>query len=704
MSPYVDYTIEEGIAHIVLDAPGDRVNILSGDFLKDLDRTADELSQNAVVSGAVILSAKEGGFIAGADIEAIEEVDDPDLGADLAREGQRILGRFGTLPFPVVAALHGHCMGGGTEFALACNYRIAAEDAAIALPEIKLGIFPGFGGTQRLPRLISLAKALDIILSGRTVRSREALRIGLVDRAVDGKDLRKAALALLQEVSADSRPILEQRRKIRGGWRNWLLEKNPLGRAILFALVRRTTARKTGGHYPAPFKALDVLRRGLSLPLEQGLELEAQGLGEMIVTPVCKNLIRVFRLSQRPKKESRPEGTPRKVRQAAVLGAGIMGGGIAHLLAEHDIPVRLKDLRPEAVEAGLGHARKLFGKRAQKTGGGEDEVRKKMALLTGTTDYGGFDRVDLVIEAVVERMEIKQGVLQEVEEVLRDDALFSTNTSALSVSELQGVGQRPQNVAGLHFFNPVDRMPLVEIIRGRQSAAETTATLFDLAVRLGKTPILVDDSPGFLVNRLLGAYLNEACLLAEEGVKWSSIDSAARRFGLPMGPFRLMDEVGIDIAAEVGKTLSKAFPYLPESLLLEKARLRGLKGRKGHRGFYLHPKKGKTRPNAKAAPLLDLRELRGASEQDWRRLMLLMVNEAGRCLEEGVIASPEDVDTGMIFGTGFPPFLGGLCRWADAEGVPALVTELDALSAPLGARFIPCGYLKGRDLLLAGKQ
>jgi 3-hydroxyacyl-CoA dehydrogenase/enoyl-CoA hydratase/3-hydroxybutyryl-CoA epimerase len=696
MKTAIRFEMHEGVAVITLDAPGEKTNILNAALLAALEKTARLLAEKQPTA-AVVLSAKPGGFIAGADIGEIEAVTDATVGTTLAREGQRILGLWSELPFPVVAALHGHCLGGGAEFALACDFRIAAPDATIALPEVKLGILPGFGGTQRLPRLISIEKALGIILTGRNVRAKEALQIGLVDRLAPPEGLRDEALALAREAALDARHLLGARRRKQRSLGRWLLEKNAVGRFALFARVRKTALSLSSGHYPAPPAIVEVIRRGLSLSLEDGLKLEAEALGRLVGTAACKNLIHVFHLSQRPKKGTGLKVEPQPIQRAAVLGAGVMGGGIAQLLADRGIPVLVKDIRREAVEAGLEHARQVFHRQMAKRGKNETAVAEKMRLLTGTTDYEGFAETDLVLEAVVEKMPIKQGVLREVEPLLKESAVFATNTSALSVSELQSVARRPGNVGGLHFFNPVDRMPLVEVVRGDQTADRTVATLFEAARRLGKIPIVVADRPGFLVNRLLGAYLNEACLLVAAGVDWQSLDRQATAFGLPMGPFRLIDEVGIDIAAEVGKILGKTFSYLPKSPLLGKAIASGLKGKKGEKGFYLYRSGKESAPNRALDELLGLRKVRDATFFDWRKLLLLMVNEAGRCLEEAVVKTPEDVDAGMVFGTGFPPFHGGPCRWADREGLPKLVEELSDLSKGSGRRFEPCGYLRSRE-------
>jgi 3-hydroxyacyl-CoA dehydrogenase/enoyl-CoA hydratase/3-hydroxybutyryl-CoA epimerase len=702
MDEPVRLEIHDGVAVVTLDPPGEKVNILNAGLLGALESTARDLASRQDLAAVVVISAKHGGFIAGADIHEIESVTDAAVGAELARQGQRIFGLWASLPFPVVAALHGHCLGGGTEFALACHYRIATPDAVIALPEVRLGILPGFGGTQRLPRLISIEKALDIILTGRNVPAEEALALGLIDRLAPAGGLLDEAVVLAREAALDASHLRAARKRHQRSLRHWLLEKNPLGRALLFSEARKRALARAEGHYPGPPAIVEVVRRGLSLPIEQGLELEAKELGRLIVTEVSKNLVHLFFLSQRPKKGAPAAAEPMKVARAAVLGAGVMGAGIAQLLAARGVPVLLKDIRNEAVAAGLVQARKMFSRHLAKKGGDETKVEAKMALITGTTSYDGFEGVDLVIEAVVEKMAVKQAVLGETEAHLPEAAIFATNTSALSVSELQSAARHPGRVGGMHFFNPVDRMPLVEIIRGTQTDDCTVATLFDTALRLGKTPIVVADRPGFLVNRLLVAYLNEACLAAGEGIEWQSLDRLAREFGLPMGPFRLIDEVGIDIAAEVGRTLCNAFTWLPESPLLETAAASGRQGKKGGKGFYLYPAEGKPQPDPAIGEALALPGGRRAGDADLRRLLLLMVNEAGRCLEEQVVAAPEDIDTGMVFGAGFPPFRGGLCRWADSEGLEKLVGELKELAEKHGERFAPCAWLKERKRFYAG--
>ncbi len=694
MSRYLSFTVEDGLALVKLDAPGETVNILSEPFLLELEQTAKDLAFRNDISASVVYSAKELGFIAGADISAIADVTEIETGRNLARQGQQIFSRWAALPFPVVAAVHGHCLGGGTEFALACSARVVAENASFALPEVRLGILPGFGGTQRLPRLIALENALDMILTGRTVKAEKARKIGLADKVVPAINLLEQATALARNLVTDPNLLRSERAKARGGARRLLLERNPIGRMLLFRMAARNVNHQTKGHYPAPPAALNLLRETFSMNLEQGLEREAEALGQLIVTEVCKNLVHIFFLSQKAKKGSNLAAAGLSIKQASVLGAGVMGAGIAGLFASKSLPVQLKDIRQEAIDSGMTQIHQLLVKKAGNRPGAQEQVAVQMAQVTGTIDSTELSDTDLVIEAVVEKMAVKQAVLKETEPRLKETAIFASNTSALSVSELQRIATRPANVGGMHFFNPVDRMPLVEIIRGRQTSETTAATLFELALKLGKTPVLVADRPGFLVNRLLMAYLNEACLMAEEGIDWQSLDRQASNFGLPMGPFRLIDEVGIDIAVEVGNTISSAFTYLKPCPLLERLWQAGLLGKKGGSGFYLYREKGKPSANPAVDGVLGLSGGRVATESDLHRLLLLMVNEAGRCLDEQVVGTPEEIDTGMVFGTGFPPFRGGLCRWADQQERPALLTRLQTLAQSHGERFMPCNNLK----------
>ena len=595
----------QGIALLTLDVPDASVNVLSSALMQKLDKLVAQLETENDLTAVVLLSNKASGFVAGADISEIENVSDPEVGAELARNGQRIFTRLEKLRVPVIAALHGHCMGGGTELALACHYRIAAENLAVALPETRLGILPGFGGTQRLPRLIPLDKALGMILSGKTLHANQAKACGLVDKVVPIEKLKESAIDFARQAAANPASIINSRRQRTGGFKNWLA-KTPVGSKVVLSMARKQTLQTTAGHYPAPLKALEVIGETLGKTLERGLAVEAQALGDLIVTPESKNLIHIFHLTQRHKKTLK-QSDIKLPTDVAVLGAGVMGSGIAQLVAEKGIDVYLKDIDEAVVEKGLDFIRSSLASKYKKRGKGSDAVEKTMKHVTGTIDFKHFDKVDLVIEAVVEKLDIKQNVLQEVESHLEPQATFATNTSALSVTALQNSGKRPSQVGGLHFFNPVSRMPLVEIIRGDNSSDTTVDLLLAFSDKLGKTPITVADRPGFLVNRLLMVYLNEAGLLAEEGFDWLGLDHQIIKFGLPMGPFRLIDEVGIDVAAEVGTTLCNAFSYLPESRLMREASVAELLGKKGHKGFYSYPTKGKPTPNLAIDQLLKLK-------------------------------------------------------------------------------------------------
>jgi len=693
-------TTDSGIAVIILDNKDAKLNVLSTPFMDALEAAIDTVAgQNP--KAVIIRSGKSRGFVAGANIEEIEKIETTKEGYEKSRQGQTTFQKIAELPMPTIAAVNGHCMGGGTELILACDYRLAAKDSAkIALPEVNLGIYPGWGGTQRLPRLISLQTALDIILTGKSYNAYRAYKSGLVDKMVPDAILDDYAVEFAEEIiEKGGKKYLETRKKKTGGLTNSMLEKNPLGRSVVWSQARKNVMKKTGGNYPAPLKAIDVIKKGLSTSLEQGLIIEAEGLGELITTPEHKNLLHVYHLNERPKKQTGVEGDvkPAEVKNTAVLGAGVMGGGIAQLLAYNDYSVRMKDIAQEAVVQGLEHAQSIFDKAVKKHKLTKIERDRKVENISSTLDYKGFGRADFVIEAVVERMPVKQSVLKEVEDYLPEDAIFASNTSALSITELQSVAKHPKRVGGMHFFNPVHKMPLVEVIRGEKTDDRTVATIFDFAKKLGKTPIVVQDSPGFLVNRLLGVYLNEACLLAEEGYDFEWMDKVVRKFGMPMGPFRLIDEVGIDIAADVSETLSVAFgSYLQESSLLQKVHDFGLLGKKQNKGFYIYEKGHSKSVND------DIRQFVSGTkkpneEEVVQRMMYLMVNEASRCLEEEVVRTPHDIDIGMIFGTGFPPFHGGLCKYADTRGFTAITDQLNKFAESYGSRFEPTEYLRENE-------
>jgi 3-hydroxyacyl-CoA dehydrogenase/enoyl-CoA hydratase/3-hydroxybutyryl-CoA epimerase len=592
-------------------------------------------------------------------------------------------------------------MGGGTEMILACNFRLAAQrQTNIALPEVRLGIFPGWGGTQRLPRLIALRHALDMILTGKGYNAAKAYRCGLVDRIVPDDILNDYAVEFAEEIiRTGGKKYILARKKRAIGITELITDKNFMGRFFILAMARRQIIRKTYGNYPAPLLAIKAMLWGLSKPLNKGLEIEARLFGKSVATSEHKNLLHTFQLYERPKKQTGVDihVDIEEPRDIGIIGAGVMGGAIAQILAHKGYWVRMKDIADHMVLKGFKHAESLFDNLVKHRRLTPWEKQRKMEKISATLSYDGFQRVQVVIEAVAEKMSVKKNVLQQIEALLTDKAIFASNTSSLSISELQSVAKHPARVCGMHFFNPVHKMPLVEIIRGEKTDDKTIAILFHLAKKLNKTPIVVKDSPGFLVNRLLGVYLNEACLMAQEGYDFQWIDLQVKKFGMPMGPFRLIDEVGIDIADEVSQVLGEAFQNrLVLSGLLKKVRQNGFLGKKKKRGFYMYSNNRRKRVNP---PILKL--VSGAKQENSRkaiqRMMYLMVNEAARCLEEKIISSAGDIDTGMVFGAGFPPFRGGLCRWADHVGLKSIAETLEEFQEQFGGRFAPAKYLINKN-------
>jgi len=688
-----------GIAHLVMDDPARRVNVLDEAAIGDLEAALSALEVAADLKGVVLRSGKEGSFIAGADVQAIGALMDRAALHALVRRAHAAFGRLVALPVPTVAAIDGVCLGGGTELALACDSRVASEEerTQIGLPETLLGILPGFGGTTRLPRLVGLSAALDLILTGRALDARRAEKIGLVARAVPAAWLIDHAQRRLIELERRPRGARRDAFRPRGALQ-WLIDGTPFGRALVLNRARAMTRARTGGHYPAPVAALSVIEHGLGRSIEESLKLEADWASDLVVGPVCKNLVRIFLLSERARKEPVAGGgspDPAPVRSLALVGAGVMGGGIAELASRHGIEVRMRDVRPESLTRALQTCATLIEERGRRRRLGARERDAQMARILPTLDLTGLKRADLAIEAVVEDLDVKRRVFGELEVRMRPDAVLATNTSSLSVSELADGLVRPERFLGFHFFNPVHRMPLVEVVRGAKTGDAALAVAVALARRLGKTPVVVRDAPGFVVNRVLMPYLREAMHLLEEGYALVEIDGAMRRFGMPMGPFEVLDEVGIEIAHKAAGSLSKAFPdRMTGSPALEQLVAAGRLGKKSGRGFYRH--RGRKRePDPLLRELLGLKRERRAPtpESLAERMVLGMINEAARCLEEGVVADAGMLDLAMIFGAGFPPFRGGPLRHADTLGLAKVESRLTALRAERGERFKPAALL-----------
>lgn len=689
---------EPGIGVLYFDLPGEKVNKFSTPVMEELAGHIEEMKARHDLKVLLLMSKKPGIFIAGADVKEIASIADEQTGYEVGRKGQKIFTEFEKLPFPKVAVIDGACMGGGTELSLCCDFRLASDNprTKIALPEVTLGILPGWGGTQRLPRLIGLQKALDVILTGRTLSAKQALRYRLVDKLIAAEWLQEKALEFAHEVLAGKTQRYLERRKIRGA-ANVFLEKTAIGRSIVFSQARKSVLKKTHGHYPAPLKALEVIEKTADFPLEEGLKKEAKALGELMATPISKHLVQIFFWTEEIKKENGLKDTAitgNTVQRAGVLGAGVMGGGIAQLLASRSIFVRVKDINYEAVARAYQQAAYVLGSKVKKHRLSRMEFNQIMNRITGTTDYTGFPSTNLVVEAIVEDLDLKKKVLAELEGHVNEQTIIASNTSSLRINDMAEALQRKENFVGMHFFNPVHRMPLVEVVRGQHTSDIAVATVFNLAKKLGKTPILVNDGPGFLVNRLLLPYMVEAISLLEEGNRIEDIDRAIFNFGMPMGPIELFDEVGIDVAYKVAKILRQSMnDRMADSDLLPKLLEAGRLGKKSGLGFYKYEGRKKVQ-DPKIKHFISTKAHHKLNEAELvQRMIYPMINEAARCLDEGLVAKARDVDVGMIFGTGFAPFRGGLLKFADTEGIGRIVAKLADFSDRYGSRFKPAESL-----------
>jgi 3-hydroxyacyl-CoA dehydrogenase/enoyl-CoA hydratase/3-hydroxybutyryl-CoA epimerase len=681
---------EGDLATVWFDLPGEKVNKFSTAVMSEFAAVVDELENDREIKRVIIASGKPSIFIAGADVTEFSKAESADQAAEYTRFGQQTIHRFSKLPQVTVAAINGAALGGGCELAITCDYRVMSDSpkAQIGLPETKLGIFPAWGGTTKLPRLIGLPAALDIILNGKTLDGKRAKRMGLVDEVVPS--------AILLDIAKQ----FSTKTKRRGSGRTkFYVEGNPLARKVIFSKARKAVMSQTQGHYPAPLAAIDVMEYGMSAGVERGLAREVEAVVPLIVGPqaeVAQNLIRLFFMMEESKKE-RIAATPVEVRDAGVLGAGIMGGGIAQLIADKtDASVRMRDINWKAIAGGMKAAAKIWKRKVERRRMTRGEMQRKLARITSTTDWSGFERCNLVVEAVVENVDVKRQVLGEFESVARTGAIFATNTSTIPITDIAAQAVHPENVAGMHFFNPVDRMPLVEVIRGAKTSDVAMVTVANFARKLGKTVVYCNDGPGFVVNRILGPYMNESGFLLEEGNSIESLDKAMVDFGMPMGPMALLDEVGIDVAAKVAKILSGAFgDRMEPSHVVDTLYADGRYGKKNGKGLYLYEGGKRQGPDSSVYKLLNIRSTHPADAPAVvERMIFAMVNEAAMILDEKIVASPGELDLAMIMGTGFPPFRGGLLRYADKLGLPYILARLDDLFQKHGKRFLATAALR----------
>jgi 3-hydroxyacyl-CoA dehydrogenase/enoyl-CoA hydratase/3-hydroxybutyryl-CoA epimerase/enoyl-CoA isomerase len=700
---------QPGIARITYDQPGSRANTLNQSVQTEFENLLSQLEQQPNLQGLIFCSAKPGMFIAGADLNELASVKKPSPPTPLAEgdgktfdpraltlRGLNIIARFERLPCPTVVLIDGACMGGGTELALAFDYRLAGSNpkTEIGLPETKIGIIPGWGGTQRLPRLIGPSLAAELICSGEAVKAARARELGIVWDAVPSEKMLEEALRLL----AWSRES--------GEWKKIRVKKQqPVGLSeeqhqFTFAVAKAMVLGKTKGQFPAPLAALEAIAKGCNLTLEDGLKVETDQIVPLIGSTISRNLIAIFFMTQRLAKDpgvAEASVQPRNISRVGVIGAGIMGAGIVGAHLRRGIPTVMIDVTPEALEKGVASITKVMQARIEIGRATQADLVSVLALLNSTPSLSQLADREVVIEAVVENEEVKTKLYKDLQSIIPADAILASNTSTISITRMARAVAKPENFAGLHFFNPVDRMQLVEVIRGEKTSDATVVTLVALAKRLGKTPIVVKDCPGFLVNRILFPYLNEAMVLLEEGADPRALDKAASDFGMPMGPITLSDLVGLDTALYAGKVVNRAFAdRAKDNKILAALVAAGRLGQKTGAGFYSYAKGTRGVDDPGLAAILEkcgTAKRAIGSDEIRDRLFLPMVIEASLVLTEGIVREPADVDMGLILGVGFPPQRGGLLRWADTEGLSNLLKRLAKYEA-LGKRFQPTEQMR----------
>ncbi|KGK22421.1 multifunctional fatty acid oxidation complex subunit alpha [Vibrio navarrensis] len=683
---------EQNIAWLAIDVPNEKMNTLQAAFADEMTEIFAQLKDSSGVKGLIVHSLKPDNFVAGADVRMLEACKSAAEAESLASQGQTLFQQLSDIPYPVVAAIHGPCLGGGLELALACDYRVCtdADATRLGLPEVQLGLLPGSGGTQRLPRLIGLLPSLDLILTGKQLRAQKAKKLGVVDACVPATILLDVAKQFIDKGKRSTKQKVTTKEKILSG--------SSLGRKFVFEQAAKKTNEKTRGNYPATVAILDVIQHGLEKGMKQGLELEAKRFGELVMSPESKALRSIFFATTEMKKDHGSDAKPGKVSMVGVLGGGLMGAGISHVsVAKAKVPVRIKDVSNDGVLNALKYNYKLFDKQRKRRILSKAQLQAKMLQLSGGTDFTSFNHLDVVIEAVFEDLALKQQMVADIEANAKAETIFATNTSSLPIHKIAEKAARPENIVGLHYFSPVEKMPLVEVIPHETTSQETIATVVALAKKQGKTPIVVKDKAGFYVNRILAPYMNEAAhiLLANEPI--DAVDTALLDFGFPVGPITLLDEVGVDIGAKIMPILVNELgerfrgPDVFDTLLND-----GRKGRKSGKGFYTY--KGKKKEVDKSVyKLLKLKPESKLSDNDIAlRCVLPMLNEAVRCLDDGIIRSPRDGDIGAIFGIGFPPFLGGPFRYMDQFGLKELVEKMNQFAEKYGDRFAPCDGLLTR--------
>lgn len=690
---YIQKEIKDSVLILSLDKPGEKVNTLDEAMMEQFFALLEEVDSNENIKGVVLISRKKDNFIAGADIEMFKARETAEEMKQLSLDGHQILNRIEDSKKPVVVAIHGSCMGGGLELSLACHYRIASKHpkTVLALPEVKLGVIPGTGGTQRLPRLIGIQKALGYMLTGRNIYARSAKKIGLVDELTHKDALEEAAIKAVHKISKNG-PI---KRKDRRSAVEKILEGNPLGRNIIFNQARKKTLGQTKGNYPAPILIIDSVKYGLKNGLKKGIENEAKLFGQAGATPESRALVNLF-FGMTDAKKNPLESEVKPVKTIGVLGAGLMGSGIADVsINKGKYDVLLKDRSLDDAARGEKAVWDELQKKTKKRILSTFERDQIFSRLTGTDSYNAFGKADVVIEAVFEDLDLKRKIVAEVEAKTANHCIFATNTSSLPISDIAEGAKRPENIIGMHYFSPVQKMPLLEIITTDQTADWVTATAYDIGVKQGKTVIVVGDGPGFYTTRILAPYMNEALLLLEEGASIEYLDSIMKKFGYPVGPMALFDEVGMDVGAHVGETMSPMFNARggKSTKKAEELVKAGYLGRKNRKGMYDYSSR-KKKPNEEVYTYFGGSNRKNPdAETAQLRMALMMVNEAAYCLQEEILKSPTDGDLGAILGLGFPPFTGGPFRYMDFAGVVNVVDRMSQFADEIDVRFKPAPIL-----------
>lgn len=695
------HRLDDGVVEIVFDHKESSVNKFDQTTLNDLQHIVDLLVQDRELRGILVRSAKDA-FIVGADVTEFPKhfaATEAQLGEWL-RKTHKILSHLEDLKAPSVVAIDGLCLGGGFEFSLAATFRIASENATVGLPETKLGIYPGWGGTVRLPRLIGADNAIEWIASGGSYKADAALKVGAVDAVVASENLRESAYTLLKRAIAGKinwQARQEQKRRP-------LQLISDVEAAMVFEGAKAFVGGKAGPHYPAPVEAIKVMQQAAGLTRDEAIEIEIKGFVKMAKTKVAENLVTIFLSDQFNKKKTKSLAKQAKpVRHAAVLGAGIMGGGIAYQSASKGVPILMKDINERSLTLGLNEAAKLFDKLVENKKISTLQMAQGMAAITPTLSYGDFGVVDFVVEAVVENEDVKTNVLSELEKQISKDTIITSNTSTISISRLAKSLTRPENFCGMHFFNPVHKMPLVEVIKGEKTSDETVNRAVAFALQLGKTPIVVNDCPGFLVNRILFPYFFGFMNLLEDGVDFRRIDKVMEGFGWPMGPAYLLDVIGLDTAVHAGKVMAKGFPDRMQmgegsvmTLLVKNQRL----GQKTGKGFYSYEsdKKGKPKKSVDESVFDILRQVvkkpkEVSDEEIIERMMIPMINESARCLEEKIVDTAVELDLALLYGIGFPPFRGGAFKYVDQWGIADFCKKAASYEG-LGASYRPAAILE----------